>query len=138
MCMEHFEVHKERLEDLLVDLDKYGPKILTDIPEGHQALQPVTIDDFALIDELSGLNPFLEDFMHSHNVPETVKDRIRARMVHYSGEKPKEIALMELREKIYGNQRWASNLKIWNPKFSILCVPEGPSRLQAAVVCFPE
>ena len=35
MVMEHFEVHKEQLEDLIVDLDKRGPKVFSDIPETH-------------------------------------------------------------------------------------------------------
>ena len=65
----------------------------------------MTMDDFALIDELSGLNFYLDNFLSSHNVPETVKDRIRARMVRYSGEKPKEVALQEMRIKLYGDQR---------------------------------
>jgi hypothetical protein len=33
MIMEHFEVHKEQLEDLIVDADKYGPKVFINIPE---------------------------------------------------------------------------------------------------------
>ena len=53
MIMEHFEVHKEQLEDLIVELDRYGPKILTDIPEPRNT-EDITLDDFALIDELSG------------------------------------------------------------------------------------
>ena len=93
MCMEHFEVHKEHLEELLVDLDKYGPKVLIDIPEGKRMIDPVTLDDFALIDELSGLNSYLENFMKIHDVPETVKDRIRSHIVHYSGDKPIDLAM---------------------------------------------
>ena len=102
MLMEHFEVHKEQLEDLIIDMEKYGPRVLTDIPDGKPRRDVVTLDDFALIDELSGLNLFLENFMRVHNIPETVKDRIRSRMVTYSGAKPKEIALQELRIKVYG------------------------------------
>jgi hypothetical protein len=66
---------------------------------------PVTINDFALIDELSGLNDYLENFMKIHDIPETVKDRIRSRMIVYNGEKPKELAVAELRLKIYGERR---------------------------------
>ena len=105
MIMEHFEVHKEQLEDLIIDVEKYGPKVWTDIPDIKDMTSAVTIDDFALIDELSGLNLYLENFMKIHNVPETVKDRIRARTLKYSGAKPKEVALQELRLKIYGDQR---------------------------------
>ena len=105
MIMEHFEVHKEQLEDLLIDLNKTGPKILVDIPEPVKDIPAITLDDFALIDELSGLNLFLENFMKTRDMPETVKDRIRARMVPYSGTKPKTIALNEMRLKLFGDQR---------------------------------
>ena len=63
----------------------------------------MTVDDFALIDELSGLNLYLENFMRIHNMPETVKDRIRARTLKYSGTKPKEVALQEMRLKLFGD-----------------------------------
>jgi hypothetical protein len=102
--MEHFEVHKEALEDLIVDLDKRGPKIFSDIPEAEK-LDAISLDDFALIDEMSGLNDYLDNFLSHHEIPETVKDRIRARMVRYSGDKTKEIAQNELRNKIFGDQR---------------------------------
>lgn len=102
MVMEHFEVHKEQLEDLIVDLDKYGPKVLANIPEPKSEFI-VTLDDFALIDELSGLNHFLDNFMRQHDLPEIAKERIRARMMRYSGDKPKEIALQELRIRLYGD-----------------------------------
>jgi hypothetical protein len=102
--MEHFEVHKEKLEELILDLERFGPKVFTDIPDGER-IDPITLDDFALIDEMSGLNGFLDNFLLSHNVPETVKDRIRARMVRFSGDKPKEIAMNELRMKIFGDSR---------------------------------
>jgi hypothetical protein len=103
MVMEHFEVHKEQLEDLIIDVDKFGPRIWADIPDGRARQEIVTLDDFALIDELSGLNQFLENFMLCHNIPETVKDRIRARMITYSGAKPKDVAIQELRIKVFGS-----------------------------------
>ena len=102
MMMEHFELHKEQLEDLIIDVEKNGTRLWTDIPDGKPRIDAVTLDDFALIDELSGLNLFLNNFLRTHNIPETVKDRIRSRMVTYSGAKPKEIALQELRIKVYG------------------------------------
>jgi hypothetical protein len=58
-----------------------------------------------LIDEMSGLNEYLDNFLSTHEIPETVKDRIRARMVRYSGDKTKDIAANELRNKIFGDQR---------------------------------
>ena len=104
MIMEHFEVHKEQLEDLIVDLNKNGPSVFNGIQEPINAVQ-ITLDDFALIDELSGLTLFLDNFMRQHNLPETTKEKIRARMVRYSGDKPKSIAMNELRNKILGNGR---------------------------------
>jgi hypothetical protein len=102
MIMEHFELHKEQLEDMIIDVEKNGTRLWTDIPDGKPRIDAVTLDDFALIDELSGLNLFLNNFLRTHIIPETVKDRIRSRMVTYSGAKPKEIALQELRIKVYG------------------------------------
>lgn len=103
MIMEHFEVHKEQLEDLIIDVDKYGPRILADIPDGKDQIDAITLDDFALIDELSGLNTFLDNFMNTHKVPETVRDRINARLLRYSGDKPMDIAMQEMRIKLYGD-----------------------------------
>jgi hypothetical protein len=34
MIMEHFEVHKEQLEDLVMELQTYGPKVFLDLPDG--------------------------------------------------------------------------------------------------------
>ena len=62
MIMEHFEVHKEQLEDLIVDIAKEGPKVLMDLPQKPQDFKTST-DDFALIDEISGLNNFLEGYL---------------------------------------------------------------------------
>ena len=104
MIMEHFEVHKENLEDLIVDLKKEGPKVLMDLPENRPD-QTITINDFALIDDLSGLNGFMDGFLQSQDIPETVKDRVRARMFRYNGVVPKEVALNEMREAIFGKGR---------------------------------
>ena len=65
----------------------------------------MNLNDFALIDEISGLNSYLDGFLSSHNIPETTKDRIRARMFRYESEKPKEVALNEMREVIFGTGR---------------------------------
>ena len=105
MIMEHFEVHKEQLEDMLVELDRYGPKVITDLPAEKAPDTKITMQDFALIDELSGLNLFMDNFMKSHNLSQMQRDRIEARMVRYSGDKPKDIALNEMRMFLYGDSR---------------------------------
>ena len=56
---------------------------------------------------MSGLNGFLEDFLHSKDIPETVKNRIKARMLTYSGNKEKQVAINEMRIGMFGDQRWA-------------------------------
>ena len=101
MVMEHFEVHKEQLEDLIVDISKQGPKVLMDIP-AKEYKPELDLNDFALIDEISGYTLFLDNFMKTHEMPETVKDRMRARMYRYDSIKPKEVALNEIREVIFG------------------------------------
>ena len=78
--------------------------MLMDIP-AKQADRTVSLNDFALIDELSGLNNFLEGFLAMNDMPETVKDRIRARMVTYDSSVPKEVALNEMRDVIFGGGR---------------------------------
>ena len=106
MVMEHFEVHKEDLEDLIVDMKKEGPKIFMDLEDKKKPVnRRITLNDFALIDEISGLNNFLEGYMKKQDLPETVKDRIRARMFTYESDKPKTVALNEMRETIFGNNR---------------------------------
>ena len=101
MIMEHFDVHKEQLEDLVVDLHKEGPKVLMDIPPVK--INPVmNLNDFALIDEISGFTLFLDNFMKTNEMPEHTKDRIKALMFRYDSEKPKEVALNEVREVLFG------------------------------------
>ena len=64
MIMEHFEVHKEQLEDLIVDMKKEGPKVFMDLEDKKKVSdRTMTLNDFALIDEISGLNHFLDGYM---------------------------------------------------------------------------
>jgi len=90
--MESFEVHKEALEDLIVDIEKRGPKVFDGVPLADES-KPFTTHDMALLDEVSGLNRFLNNFMLQHNLPEATKARIRAHMFEYDSPIPKEIAL---------------------------------------------
>ena len=106
VIMEHFEVHKERLEDLIVDLHAKGPTIFENVtlkPNPHA--KPLTMDDFALIDEISGLNTFLRTHLKNQAMSETQKDRIRAHMIEYKSPKDKLVALNELSLSIFGDGR---------------------------------
>ena len=66
MVMEHFEMHKEDLEDLVMQMHTEGPKVLLDIPDKEMThSKQTTIDDFALLDEMSGLTMFMDNFFMS-------------------------------------------------------------------------
>ncbi len=104
MIMEHFEVHKEQLEDLIVDLDKYGPSVVIDIPPEKKVQNHITTDELALLDELSGLTPFIDTVLTQKNIPVSMRSRIESRIFRYSGERPKVIAMNELRENLYGRR----------------------------------
>ena len=97
-------MHKESLEDLIVDMHTHGPKVFSDVPLKEKRRE-ITVNDFALLDEMSGLNDFLDNFMINQNLPETTKERIRAYMVRYRPEKnkSKEVALNELRIAMFGD-----------------------------------
>ena len=72
--MEHFEMHKEDLEDLVTQMHTEGPKVLLDIPEEPMSFKKqLSIHDLALLDEMSGLTMFLDNFLMQHNLPETTK-----------------------------------------------------------------
>ena len=60
--MEHFEMHKEQLEDLIVELQTNGPKVFENITINDKPKR-VTMSDFALLDEMSGLTTYLDNFM---------------------------------------------------------------------------
>ena len=81
--MEHFEVHKEKTEDLILELNERGPVIFEGLEYAKKKVSPITMNDLALIDEVSGLNEFLENVMMVQGFPEATKDRIRARMHEY-------------------------------------------------------
>ena len=104
LCMEHFEMHKEQLEDLIVDMHTNGPKVFADVPVKEKRRE-ITVSDFALIDEMSGLTQYVDNFCMQQNLPEATKERIKARVLRYNNSKPKEIALNELRLSIFGDQR---------------------------------
>ena len=65
----------------------------------------ISEDDLALIDEISGLNYFLTSMLRHNDIPESTKQRIRARMNVYSGTRPKEVAMNDLRTKVFGEYR---------------------------------
>ena len=106
MIMEHFEMHKEDLEDLITQMHIEGPKVLLDIPDERKSWKKeLTIHDMALIDEFSGLTAFMDNFLMTKDLPESTKERIRARYLHYSGPEDKTVALNRMRLSMYGDSR---------------------------------
>ena len=102
--MEHFEMHKEQTEDLLLDLKKHGPAVFTDLPpEFETKTKTITEDELALIDELVGLNAYLENMVNQSDAPEVIKDRIRLQMTKYSGVKEKQLAINDLLQELRGD-----------------------------------
>ena len=104
LIMEHFEMHVEKTQDLIVELTQKGPAVWHGL-EHKTEDRDITLNDFALIDEMSGLTDFLDNFMMAHNLPETKRDRIRAKMYRYTGDKDKSEAKQELYMSMFGDQR---------------------------------
>ena len=76
-----------------------------DLPEEVVERPRAHLNDFALIDEISGLHTFMNNFLSKGDIPETTRQRIASRMFTYQSEKPKEIALNEMRHVIFGGGR---------------------------------
>ena len=104
LIMEHFEMHKERFEEVTDELDKHGPMIFYNLERVENGVGKFTENELALIDEMSGLTDFLHNFMHNQNMPETQREKIRSFITEYKGEKPKEQALNEMAIAMYGDR----------------------------------
>ncbi len=98
-------MHKEKFEEVTDELDKHGPMIFYNLERVRAPLGNFTQDDMALIDELSGLTDFLNNFMNNQNLPETTREKIRGYMTEYKGEKPKVQALNEMAIAMFGDNR---------------------------------
>ena len=80
--------------------------MLIDIPDEPLSYnKDLTIHDLALMDELSGLTTFMDNYLATHDMPETVKQKIRARYLHYTGKEDKTQALNRMRLAMYGPSR---------------------------------
>ncbi len=105
LVMEHFEVHKEQLEDLIVDMNTQGSKAFAEIDDDKpKDKNYISADELALIDEISGLTNFLDNFLIQQNLPQVVRSRIESHINRYSGEKSREVAMNEMRIALMGPQ----------------------------------
>ena len=60
MIMEHFEVHTEKLQDLILDIQKNGASVLDNLPQEKSKAGVISKNEKAMIDEISGLTDFVE------------------------------------------------------------------------------
>ena len=108
LIMEHFETHVEDFQDIIVDLQKEGYKALEGLEVKEEDDNYVTNNELALIDELSGFTSFTEEFITRNNVPEDLKERLRAHVVYFkegdNGETRTEV-VNKLYKKLYGSKR---------------------------------
>ena len=105
VIMEHFEVHTEQLQDLLIQLSKEGAKALEGIPEKKvDPLDTITVDDLAYIDEISGLKDFIEQYLRTANLPLNVESNFRSYINEYTGAKSKDQVRYEFYKKMYGDR----------------------------------
>ena len=105
VIMEHFEVHTEQLQDLLIQLSKEGAKALEGIPEKKvDPLDTITVDDLAYIDEISGLKDFIEQYLRTANLPVNVESNFRSYINEYTGTKSKDQVRYEFYKKMYGDR----------------------------------
>ena len=66
--MEHFEMHVEQTQDLLLEVKEKGKATFDNLDIKFE-LAPITQDHLAFIDELSGLKDLTEIFINSNNIP---------------------------------------------------------------------
>ena len=100
MIMEHFEVHTEKLQDLLVDINKVGAKALEAPPDRGLPPTVITPNEMAMIDELSGLTDFVEQICQANNLPENIQSKMRSYVTYYSPDVDKSKVSYELHKKM--------------------------------------
>ena len=101
-------MHKEKLEDLVCDMNDKGPAVFDNLRSYHNHRAPKTqeefMNDMAIIDELSGITDFIENHMETEAMSETQRDRFRAHLYKYKG-KDKLKDLNKIAISLYGDQR---------------------------------
>ena len=102
--MEHFEVHMEKLQDVLVEIQKEGSSVLENLPEQKVKKGIITQDEMAMIDEISGLTDYIEMVWRSTNIPEGIQNELRSNVTPYTPGVDKAKVRYQLYEKIYGGR----------------------------------
>ena len=80
MIMEHFEVHKEQMEDYLVQIQKGQDPFKGKLYQSWVKPRPNIMDDDiqAIVDEITGYTAFVEKYLETADLPVMVKNNIRA------------------------------------------------------------
>ncbi len=100
MVMEHFEVHTEKLQDLMLDIKKEGTKALA-VPDSSPVEDStvLTQNERAMIDEMSGLTDFVEQIVQANKVPEHMQARMRAEINYFTPDADKAKVRYQLNKK---------------------------------------
>ena len=101
--MEHFEVHKEHLQDLFLEIQQKGDETFQNLPADEKL--NIDQDHLAYIDELSGLTDFTEHIIHEKNLPLGIQNRLRADVIPYTNKKSKDLIAFEVHQKFFVRQR---------------------------------
>lgn len=64
----------------------------------------MTVDDLAVIDEISGLTGFIDNFLTTNDVPEHIRQKLQGKIVRYNGTKSFEQAKYDLYKKTIGGE----------------------------------
>ncbi|CAI2381671.1 unnamed protein product [Moneuplotes crassus] len=100
MIMEHFEVHTEKLQDVFLDIKKDGTKALANLPQPkEQDHGPLTVNERAMIDEISGLTDYVEQIISANDFPEHIQDKMRSEVTYYTPDADKEKVRFQLSKK---------------------------------------
>lgn len=109
MIMEQFEMHVEETQDAMLDVMKNGEKAFFKIPPVplKEDLEPISIDELALIDEISGYKGWIDTMTARIDMPEGIKERWRATVARRTTQ-PKEITRFQMHKTLVGDDRWST------------------------------
>lgn len=99
-------MHVEEAQDAMLDVMKNGEKAFFKIPPAPQTedLGIISIDEMALIDELSGYKGWIDTMTDRIDMPEGIKERWRASVARRTSE-PKDITRFKLHKTLVGDDR---------------------------------
>ena len=90
----------------MLDVMKNGEKAFFKIPPVplKEDLEPISIDELALIDEISGYKGWIDTMTARIDMPEGIKERWRATVARRTTQ-PKEITRFQMHKTLVGDDR---------------------------------